>query len=339
MIDPNLKSVAIQISAASQLQYVLASHPETSLTTLLFHNFFIDGEIKESARERLKRQLDWLRRKYAPLDLNGALSGVTAARLPNYPLLITVDDVEADLLEVYDIFEAFDVPVALFVCAGWTSEVQDIGEEAWLARIITAMQWYQGPDFKFMFADPRLTLRIGTLHRATVIEQILKTPEEYRDRFHELIRRLGEKSKIGDRVCTWSELADLVHRGAGFGCHSVSHVPLASVSPLRIAFEVRESQRLTELRLGRSSVFAYPYGGAGSFNGKTSKEIRDAGFAYAFLTHSDFANATTNPLHLPRIALPDRVMSLGEFQARVNGGGIALQKAKEAMMRVNPFRN
>jgi peptidoglycan/xylan/chitin deacetylase (PgdA/CDA1 family) len=339
MVNMNLKSAAVQLAAFSGFQNFSKARPETSLTTLLFHSFFFGDESKRVGRERLRRQLDWARSKYAPLGLTSALKALTTKALPKYPLLITIDDVRTDLLDVYDVFEDFHIPLAVFVCAGWASRLEAAGEETQLARIVTALEWYQGPDFVLALGDPRLSLRISPSHRTAAIEQILATQDKYRNHLEEMIRRLGDKPKSGDRVCTWSELSDLVRKGAQFGCHSVSHVPLGSASELRIAFEIHESKRLTELRLGKSSVFAYPYGSRGSFNVRTTQVLHDADFEFAFLTHSDFANAATDPLHLPRIALPDRIMSLSEFRARVKGGGIVLQRAKEAMMKANPFRN
>src|SRR6185437_9467531 len=99
----DLKGLAIQISAASGVQYLIGAGPNTGLTTLLFHRFFFGEEQKDKAFERLKRQLDWLCQAYTPLDLSAATNMLAEATLPKHPLLITADDAGTDLLEVHQI--------------------------------------------------------------------------------------------------------------------------------------------------------------------------------------------------------------------------------------------
>ena len=129
-------------------------------------------------------------------------------------------------------------------------------------------------------------------------------------------------------ACNWDELRKLQGRGIEIGCHAVSHIRLASATPTRLAFEVREGRRLLESKLGRCSAFAYPYGTADAHSEATTQALAEAGFELAFLTHSDFSGTDTDRYLIPRITMPDHVMSLPEYRARVGGAGVPIRKAR-----------
>ena len=69
----------------------------------------------------------------------------------------------------------------------------------------------------------------------------------------------------------------------------------------------------------------------GSFGATTKEMLQQAGYRVAFLTRSDFATGNDDPYELPRIALPDRPMAIGEFRARVRGGGIVIENLRGQM--------
>lgn len=132
-------------------------------------------------------------------------------------------------------------------------------------------------------------------------------------------------------VCNWSELRELTEAGVHIGAHSVTHVPIAEMTPIRQQFEVNVSKTLIAERIGECSTFAYPFGTRGSYSAVTSEIIKSAGYDAAFLTHTDFVTANSHPLELARITLPDLPLPLYEFKARVRGGGLPLRLLKDAL--------
>ena len=84
----------------------------SDLTTILFHRFFFGDEAAETSRDRLKRQCEWLRKHFTPVDLNAVKGGLKESKLPPRPLLVTIDDAKIEILRVADIFAAFELPVA-----------------------------------------------------------------------------------------------------------------------------------------------------------------------------------------------------------------------------------
>lgn len=332
-----LSYLAKAVSAGVNLPRLFGSSPERSLTTLLFHHFFCPGESREAGRERLRRQLDWLRRSYASIDPKNLADRLTGSALPDFPLLVTIDDANIEYPQVEDIFRAFDVPVLMFVCVGWSDLVEPHESGAVLARIVALLQW--GDSREEQLPVGRLPpIRLGEQYRdgrAAAIDQLIVAREEIAPELESLAERL-QGSIFANRpksTCSWSDLRDLARAGTTMGCHSISHVHLAQASDVRIAFEIGEARRIIFAKFGDCQHFAYPFGTPNSYDERTTAEIKRAGFDSAFLTHADFADDRTDRFHLPRLVIPDYGVSDSEFQAIVKGGGIVLDRVKRLITR------
>jgi peptidoglycan/xylan/chitin deacetylase (PgdA/CDA1 family) len=326
-----LSFLAKKITADINLPRLFGS-PETSLTTILFHHFFSPGESRESGRERLRRQLDWLCSRYTPVSPRDVPETLSRGALPKFPVLVTIDDANVEYPIVEDLFRAFRVPVLMFVCAGWSDIVEPHEPGAELARIIALLQW--GDSVEQDVEVPGLSpIRLGAQHRAartSAIDRLIAARDGLSSHYGELADRL-QRALFSNRpkgTCSWSELRDLARAGTTMGCHSVSHVRLSRASDVRMAYEIGEARKIIADKFGECEHFAYPFGTPDSFNEKTTAEIERAGFACAFLTHAEFADAQTDRYHLPRLVIPDHDVSAAEFRAIVEGGGILFDRAK-----------
>ncbi len=332
------------MSSIKDLAFAIAGMPltrrflpvrEGALTTVLYHGFFFDDEPRQRARDRLRRQLEWLSKAYRPLTLEQCQQALAAGAYPPRALLVTADDAKIDLLEMHEEFVAFGVPLCIFVCAGWTAQASGIDADGLLARTVATLEWYAGPEAVVSIGAPSRKLAIGASRRGETIDQILAAPDEFLPHLPELLTRVAQLGRAPTRrtICSWPELVALRERGAQFGSHSVSHIRLAAASDLRLRFEVGEARRLIERKLAPCASFAYPFGTEGTFDARTTAALRAAGTNAAFLTHPGFAAADTDALHLPRFALPERAMSNAEYRGRVGGAGIALRAIKRGLQR------
>ena len=310
----------------------MISFSQNGLTTLLFHRFMFEGDSLSSARDRLRRQCDWLSKNFSPQSLDDALRGLADNSRPPRPLLITIDDAKIEILEFADVFAEFNLPVTIFVCVGWSArETPD--EDTLLSRLVNDIQWYAGPPLSLATKWGQLLIGVDTAQTARSIDLILAGREQPVDECEAVLSRLQLTTEVRtQRVsCSWQELAQLKAAGTAIGGHSVSHVRLASATPARLWFEISETRRVLEARLGLCSAFAYPYGMAGTHNDLTRQELVRAGFRHAFLTHSAYAYADTDLFQLPRISMPDRSMGQFEFCLRSKGVGIPYRKLKRAL--------
>src|ERR1043165_7667590 len=114
--------------------------PYHCLTTVLFHNFMFEGEHLEQCRERLKRQCEWLKRNYNAITLSDATEALHN-RLTT-PLLITLDDACIDIFDVFDIFKSLELPIVIFVCAGWSANASSLDDDTALAGLLSDLEWY-----------------------------------------------------------------------------------------------------------------------------------------------------------------------------------------------------
>ncbi|MFZ3584184.1 polysaccharide deacetylase family protein [Loktanella sp. DJP18] len=238
------------------------------------------------------------------------------------PLLVTVDDAKRDIMEVHDLFKAAEIPVAQFVCAGWTAQASGHhnDDEAHL-RVTAHLRFHAQKGETFDFEGRTYTL--DTDGNTALIDALIMSDD--RDTWLIAEERLN-CPQPDQNLCTWSELRDLRDAGMTIGCHSVSHPRIARQSAVRRKFEIEASRFGIELQLGHSPYFAYPYGTPDSHDDSTLACLRAAGFVTAFTTRSAHRSKDDDPLVLPRIAMPEAVMPQAVFEARVKGAGIALQR-------------
>jgi peptidoglycan/xylan/chitin deacetylase (PgdA/CDA1 family) len=308
---------------------------EASVTALLFHRFFAKGESRQCAIDRLRRELDWLRATHTPISLSQFVDGRARGTVPDHSVLVTIDDALVDILDIANEFKAFEVPFAVFVCAGWAAAASSGKEEDLVARTASAIQWYQGANIEICYGRGR-RIKLSPDSKASNIDALIVERDALRPDLEELCIRIQDLdvSKSERNCCTWEELRHLAMEGVDIGAHSITHVPLSQVSAVRRRFEIAESKRLCEALVGHCEAFAYPYGMANTHNGDTKFELQLAGFSVAFLTHSGFITVNNDALTLPRISMPDEPMTDSEFRARACGGGIVLRSLKDRFRAV-----
>jgi len=119
-------------------------------------------------------------------------------------------------------------------------------------------------------------------------------------------------------VLAWDEIVRLA--GAGtfeFGAHTVSHRDLLALDDEGARFEIEESKRVLEERLGRpAETFCYP---AGLFAERHERLVAGAGFTWATSCEPGVNSIRTDPFALHRIQV-DRRDTLLDFRAKLAGG-------------------
>lgn len=105
------------------------------------------------------------------------------------------------------------------------------------------------------------------------------------------------------RPLTWAEVETLVREaGCAVGSHSHSHRALSRLSSGEIRAELKTSRTAIEDRLRKPCrLFAYPYGGVGTFDPRTRRILREEGFTAACTALWGRCSAGTDPLVIPRM--------------------------------------
>lgn len=111
--------------------------------------------------------------------------------------------------------------------------------------------------------------------------------KEDRDRIlAEMSAYFGVPLDSGDpqmSVLSWEDLREMSAQGVTIGAHSVHHTCLPEMEPSECTWEIRESKRMLQEKLGTEvRYFAYPYGLVGSQPETLTKIVADAGYSNAF---------------------------------------------------------
>jgi len=323
-----VKGIAVAGSAALGLPR-LARYGGPAATVILSHRFFDPKEPRARAVDRVRRQLEWLQSAYRPISVPDLLHKLAVGALPDRAVIVTTDDARLDVYEIAHEFKSFGVPLAMFVCVGWVSSEAQSADDL-LAQAVSAVQWYGGPSEKIALGNG-LSFELTAPNKAGNIDRILSDRTSILPHLEELMTKVYALSSAAPRrvVCNWAELRELAASGVHIGAHSMSHVPISKMSAVRQQFEITESKRILEEKIGACTSFAYPYGTPDTHDASTLAQLKAAGFAGAFLTRSDVVTLASQKFELPRIALPDTPIPLYEFKARVGGGGIPLQRLKK----------
>jgi peptidoglycan/xylan/chitin deacetylase (PgdA/CDA1 family) len=341
MIMGPLRPLAFASAAVAFKASTLFS-AQPSARALLRHEFLVDGEPKTRSLDRLRRELEWLRKTYGPMTVPNFVSGLVNGIVRDNSLCFTTDDVRLDVFEIAEEFRNFDVPFAVFVPVGWVAS-QDSSECGALIEAVTLIQWYEGPDVTINFGNG-IACHLSPTRKAENVDWILYDLESFSPHLEELCIKIaalpGSHRKRHTRrwACNWSELRELASSGVHIGPHSISHVSMSKTSPLRRQFEIVESKRVIEARFGPCTSFAYPYGTREVHDKSTQSALASAGFQAAFLTHSDIITAASSIFELPRISIPDHPISLAEFKARVRGASILPQRLTRLVQDMRAVR-
>ena len=104
---------------------------------------------------------------------------------------------------------------------------------------------------------------------------------------------------------SWEHLKEMARLGHDIGSHTVTHANLGKLSAKQAWFEMLDSRRTIEDRLGRPCrFFAYPFGGPDDLRPEYAPLIERAGYHGAVSAFGGFVRTGMNPRILPREAMP-----------------------------------
>ncbi|MBI3291373.1 MAG: polysaccharide deacetylase family protein [Elusimicrobia bacterium] len=105
------------------------------------------------------------------------------------------------------------------------------------------------------------------------------------------------------RMLTGSQIREMQQEGIAFGCHGMTHRNLLRCNDAELRYEVADSKRRLEDRLGRSvDTFAYPFG-AGAFDPRIRGAVVQAGYRLAFAIRQGKAHPSQDPFALHRVLI------------------------------------
>lgn len=262
------------------------------------------------------------------LSLLEFVKALREGRLPRRAVAVTFDDGYADnLYQAIPILRRFEIPATIFVAAGPTQRVADIGHpadsehlgELWwdeLARLLAASERLPqslpltvGGQTHDLGGQDSATVRrflyrwLRPLHpqdRETVLEQLRASlPAE--------TTASGRHPGAIHRVLSPDEIAETAgERLIQIGAHTVHHPVLANLTLAEQRREIRENKTYLEEITGQQvQTFSYPYGLTYDYAQESVALVRELGFACACGAFAGVASQRSDLYQLPRLWVRD----------------------------------
>jgi peptidoglycan/xylan/chitin deacetylase (PgdA/CDA1 family) len=273
----------------------------------------------------LRRQLEYVRRRFDVLPLEEALERLYAGTLPDHAAAVTFDDGTRNLLtHAAPVLRELGLPASVFLATGPMGTDETLWpDELWLAFARTNAREVDLTAFGLGTQSLGSAADRGKAY-SIVVERFKDFPDEER------IARLGSlvaslvPELDGDtgpfRLLSWDEARALASDGrVTLHPHTVTHPILSRCPDEKVEREVADSCAALERETGRKpTVFAYPNGRAQDFDDRAKAALRRRGVRWALATTSGIAHRDCDPLALPRIGIGSD-LSFAGFQLRVSG--------------------
>ncbi len=107
-----------------------------------------------------------------------------------------------------------------------------------------------------------------------------------------------------DGWLTWAQIKEMDTQGIDIGSHTVNHAYLPEISEEKQHYEIEESKKILEEKLGHAANYiAYP---AGGFAGQIKTIVKDAGYKGACTTNRGFEKFNRDVYELKRIRVSNK---------------------------------
>ncbi|HMK22107.1 MAG TPA: polysaccharide deacetylase family protein [Terriglobales bacterium] len=307
------KAILKRILLASGALRALARIRGQGAAILMYHSVLDDPSQVENSlgrmihsRQVFQGQMELLAREFRPVTIDQVLRFVKGELdLPERAVVVTFDDGYSDNYEVaMPILDRVGVPAAFYA----TIDCVEKRRVPWPSRLRFAflttprIEWRDesGRAWPLRTPQDRDASYLAACDRVAQLaaddqEQAIVRMES------DLDRRLPHES--GEWMMTWEQLREITRRGHTVGSHTMTHPNLAFINAADARWELVESKRRLESRLGQEVVhFSYPCPALSpNWTEETMRASMGAGYATAVTTSCGLARRNDNPLALKRV--------------------------------------
>ncbi|BBX70975.1 polysaccharide deacetylase [Mycolicibacterium psychrotolerans] len=293
--------------------------------------------------EVFRRQLDYVRRHFRILPLEEALARLESGTLPQRAAALTFDDGTRNLATcAAPVLREFDLPAAVFLTTG----PMGTDEALWPDRLWLAFARTECIDIDLTSIDLGMRSLSTVADRgatyAAVLERCKELPDQERlAQVESLVTALGPDT-VDDpgpfRMLSWQEAREMGGDGlVTLYPHTVTHPILSCCSDDKIEREVADSCAAVQRETGTApGVFAYPNGRSRDFDERARAALRRCGLRWALVTENGYADASSDPLALPRIPIGSG-SSFARFRILVSGATEARERSGSGRSMRNPM--
>ena len=244
--------------------------------------------------------------------------------LPEKALVVTLDDGYKDnYLHAYPILKKYHAPATIFLTTGHIGT----GKLFWWDKVGYAIQYTTASQLDLgELGRYSLTAEFDRSHIILMLKEALQKLSDERKSF--LIEKLLSIASVNvpphlaeEIILSWDEVREMSNDGINFGAHSVNH-PILTQLPLEHArWEIIQSKKDIEEKLGHPvTAFSYPNG---EFSPRVIEFVKESGFTCAVsVLPSKLITYKDDPYELSRIT---PIKDFNRFKAMLCGLGEDLQ--------------
>ena len=282
-------------SGAARLLLHLRRASQQELTVLAYHRVYnigdeslfpFDPELISASTEDFAWQMEFVRRHFSPISFSDLLEAIDhGTSLPPRSLIVSFDDGHLDnYTHAFPILKSLGVPATIFLSTGYIGASQTF----WFDRLVALI--YHAPEGEIDISVLPLKLSLGrnVAARRTAAETILsmlkRLPNTQRLEGLEhleakLSRHVPAYAANVSGALTWEQVLEMSRAGIEFGSHTVTHPVLTTLDDAQLGFELGESKRVLEQKIGRTTpVLAYPVGGQYAFDQRVIAAAKACGY-------------------------------------------------------------
>jgi peptidoglycan/xylan/chitin deacetylase (PgdA/CDA1 family) len=267
-----------------------------------------DPNVYSCSSVNFDKQLSFYKKHFKVINESQAIELINNNKIyDNKYALITFDDGYVDnyklalpVLLKHELSATFYIPTDYIESdiVPWWDEI------AWLVKNsqISTLEW----------ADNDIPLRQFSIDKTIrLVLNAIKSDDRMMDvKITELEQKLGcslDKSNLQESLfVTWHDIQDMVSQGMSIGSHTCSHRILSHLTPKEQAFEMNESKKVLEDKIGQKvNSIAYPVGQRNCFTEQTCSIAKESDYklGFSFINGFNDSPAEDDLFQLKRIGI------------------------------------
>jgi peptidoglycan/xylan/chitin deacetylase (PgdA/CDA1 family) len=261
----------------------------------------------ELSPDVFEAQMRFLKKEYRIVSLEQICQGLQEPTTAEPSVAITFDDGYRDVFRhAFPILRKYGIPATVFLIA----DSVDTGRASWYDRIFLALQVMPAGRLEVELDRLRcfqLTSRGSRLCAAAdIISCLRKLPNERRKECCADLEGRAElpTKELEGRMLNWEQVQIMQNAGVTFGSHTVTHPVVSRLTSAEMEYELSESKKRLETRLGTPVLdFAFPFGHQEECGVEATGLLRRYGYRSAVTTVPGVNGPGANPFALRRIQI------------------------------------
>jgi peptidoglycan/xylan/chitin deacetylase (PgdA/CDA1 family) len=253
-----------------------------------------------------ERQMLFLQKYYEIVSLDTFVKKKhMTGKIPKRTAIVTFDDGYKDnYIYAYPVLKKYNIPATIFLSTECLTSKKILWTDrfGYIVQNTTKTRYSNAKYGSFSLKTPGEKRFFIDRFKNTLLKKVPNN--EKLEILNELEEDLGVE--IPEDICdqlmmSWDQICEMHENGVFFGAHTVSHPIMSRISMEQARYELEQSKKDIENRLGiKINTFAYPNGGIGDYTTETVNLIRDCGFTCAVTTIPDPVTDSTDLFTLNR---------------------------------------